>query len=150
MMNARAFTLVELLIVVVILGILAAVVIPEFADATTSSEDAVLLSDLRILRGAVQRYSLEHKGNFPGALAAIAKYTSETGAMSSNKTAIYKYGPYVAAIPPCPTGPSKGGTGWAAANANPPTVVSGSSAVGWLYHFTTGGVWVNDLNHLDK
>ncbi len=41
-------------------------------------------------------------------------------------------------------------TGWGAANANPPTVVHTTATVGWLYHWLTGGVWVNNINHFDK
>ncbi len=146
----RGFTLVELLIVVVILGILAAVVIPQFSDASASTEESALRADLRIMRGAVQRYALEHDGNYPGSLTAIARYTNMGGAMAGNKTPVYKYGKYIPEIPRCPTGPSKGATGWAAIGNNPPTVASGSTSVGWLYHAASGGVWVNDLNHFDK
>ncbi len=149
--NAKpAFTLVELLIVVMILGILAAVVIPQFSDAVEDTEEAAVLSDLAIMREAIQRYALEHKGNFPNVLTALVKYSSEAGAISSNKTAVYKLGPYLKMIPPCPSGPYKGQTGWGAANANPPTVMNTSGTVGWLYHWTTGGVWPNDSDYFDK
>lgn len=146
----RGFTLVELLIVVVILGILAAVVIPQFSDASASTEASALRADLQIMRDAVQRYALEHGGNYPGSLTAIARYTNMSGTMAGNRTAVYKYGKYVSELPRCPTGPSKGATGWAAIGNNPPTVASGSTSVGWLYHAASGGVWVNDANHFDK
>jgi hypothetical protein len=116
----------------------------------SSSEESALLADLRILRSAADRYAIEHDGNFPTSLIALARYTSKTGGISGNKTAVHKYGFYVREIPRCPTGPNRGATGWAAAKADPPTVVSGSPTVGWLYHAARGGVWVNDINHLDK
>ncbi len=140
----------ELLIVVVILGILAAVVIPQFDNASESTEIAALQADLRVMREALQRYALEHDGNFPGSLTAIARFTNKTGTMAGNKTAVYKYGKYIPDIPRCPIGPRKGATGWAAIGNNPPTVASGSSTVGWLYHSASGNVWVNDANHFDK
>ncbi len=84
----------------------------------------------------------------PTALHAIRMYTSDTGAMSNNKTAVYKNGPYLRQIPPCPVGPNKGATGSGAANANPPTVVSNIPTVGWLYHWQSGNVFVNDIDHL--
>jgi len=147
---ARAMTLVEILIVVVVLGILAAVVVPMFSDASTDAEVAALQQDLSVMRNAMEIYFLEHKGTYPTSLTALDRYTSAAGAMSSNKTAVYIYGPYIKKIPPCPTGPRKGTTGWGAANANPPTVVNTTATVGWLYHWQTGGVWVNDINHFDK
>lgn len=145
-----AYTIVELLIVVVILAILAALIIPAFNDISVEASETTLRSDLEIMRRAMEIYYLEHKGKYPTSLTALARYTSEAGAMSSNKTAIYKYGLYIKQIPPCPTGPNKGATGWGAANANPPTVVNNIPTVGWLYHWQTGGVWINDINHLDK
>lgn len=145
-----AFTLVELLIVVVILGILAAVVVPMFADASDSTEEAALRADLRIMREAVQRYALEHDGNNPGSLTALARYTNKAGVMAGSKSANYKYGKYIPSIPPCPTGKCIGATGWAATGNNPPGTVSGSKTVGWLYHSASGGVWVNDVDNLDK
>jgi len=145
-----AFTLVELLIVVVILGILAAVVIPQFSNSSDSSEEAALLYDLRIMREAIRRYALDHDGNFPTSLTALARFTNKSGVMAGNKTATYKYGKYIREIPPCPVGPNKGGMGWVAIGNNPPTVPSGSATVGWLYHSASGNVWPNDVNHFDK
>ena len=144
------FSLVELVIVVVIIGVIAAIAVTQLTHASESAQIAALKGNLATLRTAIDLYAADHNGNYPGALTALAKYTSEAGAMSSNPSPTYKFGPYVRVIPPCPIGPSQGGTGWAAANANPPTAVSGFATVGWLYHSSTGGVWVNDINHLDK
>jgi prepilin-type N-terminal cleavage/methylation domain-containing protein len=55
-----AFTLVELLIAVVILGILATLVIPMFLDAGEDTRLATLTSDLAIVRQAMQIYQLQH------------------------------------------------------------------------------------------
>jgi prepilin-type N-terminal cleavage/methylation domain-containing protein len=145
-----AFSLLEVVIVVAIMGILALIAMPRIGNMAANAEQEALLADLTEMRKALDFYAVEHDGNYPGSLVALARYTDGQGAMSSNKTSKYIYGKYLRAIPPCPVGPCKGATGWAAANANPPTVVSGSSSVGWLYHAATGGVWVNDINHLDK
>ena len=47
MNKARAFTLMEILIVVVLLGVRAAVVIPRVANSTTSAKDSALAADLQ-------------------------------------------------------------------------------------------------------
>ena len=52
----RGFTLIEILIVVVILGILSSIVIPRFSDATDEAEETTAHSQLKVLRGQVIRY----------------------------------------------------------------------------------------------
>ncbi len=66
MKNAKAFTLVEILIVVVILGILAAVVIPTIANNTLSAKDSVLAVDLQLLRRVILVYKSQHLEVGPG------------------------------------------------------------------------------------
>src|SRR5260370_37423437 len=56
----RGFTLVEILIVVIILGILAAIVIPQFSNASTDARKASLLSQLQTLRSHIQLFKLHH------------------------------------------------------------------------------------------
>lgn len=54
------FTLVEILIVVLILGILAAIVIPAFASATDDSRKSAFVQDLRTFEQALERYRIDH------------------------------------------------------------------------------------------
>ena len=61
--NKKGFTLVELLIVIVILGILAAIVIARFAGATKESKEANLKGNLRTLRAAVETFKANSKSN---------------------------------------------------------------------------------------
>jgi general secretion pathway protein G len=68
-MKAKSgFTLVEILIVVVILGILAAIVIPQFTGASTQAKLSSLVSDLQSMRSQIQLYKLEHNDQYPGAV----------------------------------------------------------------------------------
>ena len=64
-----AFTLVEVLIVVVILGILAAIVVPQVSGALTLAKEAAVRSDLRNVRTAIGRFKAEHNGIFPGSVS---------------------------------------------------------------------------------
>ena len=62
------FTLVEIMIVVAIIGLLAAIAIPNFVRARTSSQANACINNLRQMDGAVQQYALENK------LASTATY----------------------------------------------------------------------------
>lgn len=62
----KAFTLVELMIVVAILGILAAIVIPAFNDNTQQAREAAARDNLRIFRNVVELYAVQHNGVAPG------------------------------------------------------------------------------------
>jgi type IV pilus assembly protein PilA len=66
----KGFTLIELLIVVVIIGILAAVAIPKFRNTKGKANAAALRSDLRNLATAEEAYFYEH-GTYTSNLAAL-------------------------------------------------------------------------------
>jgi general secretion pathway protein G len=61
----RAFTLVEILIVVVILGILAAVVVPQFARAVGDSSETATFDQLSRVRRALSYYYATNSGAYP-------------------------------------------------------------------------------------
>jgi general secretion pathway protein G len=60
------FTLVELMIVVSILGILAAIVLPEFQGHVQQAKEAAAKDNLRILRETIERYAVDYNGVAPG------------------------------------------------------------------------------------
>jgi len=62
----RAFSLVELMIVVAVLGIMAAIVVPQFQSYSTQAKEAVAKDSLRLLRGAIELYTGRHGGVPPG------------------------------------------------------------------------------------
>ena len=55
----RAFTLIEILIVVVILGILAAIVIPQFTDASDQANVASMKSQLQTMRSQIELFRIQ-------------------------------------------------------------------------------------------
>lgn len=66
----KAFTLIEILIVVVILGILAAIVIPQFTSASDDAAESSAKSTLQTVRAQLELYKFNN-GNYPAALAAL-------------------------------------------------------------------------------
>ena len=63
------FTLVEIMIVVAIIGLLAAIAIPNFIKARTTSQTNACINNLRMIDGALQRWALDQK-QAPDALVA--------------------------------------------------------------------------------
>ena len=61
----KGFTLVEILIVVVILGILAAIVIPQFTNAAQAANASSMRTQLQTLRSQLELYQIDHFGAFP-------------------------------------------------------------------------------------
>ncbi len=88
----RGFTLVELLIVVIILAILAAIVIPQFSSSTVDAQEAALDSNLNALRSAIELYKAQHNGKYPGQVAATGATCSVgaagTGAVDTSLAVI--------------------------------------------------------------
>jgi prepilin-type N-terminal cleavage/methylation domain-containing protein len=70
--NRRGFTLIELLIVVVIIGILAAIAIPKFANTKDKAYVAAMKSDLRNLATYEEQYAADNNGAYFSGTATTA------------------------------------------------------------------------------
>ena len=65
-----AFTLIEILIVVILLGILAAIVIPQFSEATTEAETNTCDTNKQAISAQAELYKFKN-GSFPATVAAL-------------------------------------------------------------------------------
>ncbi len=65
--SAQGFTLVELMVVMLIIAVLAAIAIPSYLGTIKATREAVLKEDLHVIRGAIDSYTLD-KGKAPQAL----------------------------------------------------------------------------------
>jgi general secretion pathway protein G len=102
--NNKGFTLVEILIVVIILGILAAIVIPQFTQASDDARASALSSDLQTLRSQCELYKFQHGDKYPWQITGVTSdatfwtqlmsKTTITGATTGGT-----YGPYVQSKP---------------------------------------------------
>lgn len=97
--RVRAFTLVEVLIVVVTLAIIAAVVIPQFSDAGEQTRESALKSNLRIVRGQLEVYCNEHQNVYPTAGSFATQLTTQTNPDGSPGGDL---GPYMQEFPENP------------------------------------------------
>ena len=95
----KAFTLIEILIVVVLLGILAAIVIPQFSDASDEAKIAAQDSDMHTLRGQVQLYRAK-EGGYPATLGALSPNYLETIPTNPVTDAAYGYDPLTGYVTP--------------------------------------------------
>ncbi len=80
------FTLVELLIVVVIVAILAAIIVPQFTSATLDAQEAALDANLAAMRSAIELFHAQHPTLYPGGVAGSGP-ASDTNTCPTGSTA---------------------------------------------------------------
>lgn len=154
MKSRSGFTLVEILIVVVILGILAAIVVPQFTEASGEAKEARLLQDLQSVRSQIELYKLQHAGALPGSgsasiVEALTGMTDIEGTLLAAGTAPGKgvYGPYLQKIPDNP---------FVAVAVDGQTIEGGAvdgtpggGDNGWFLNTVTGAFYADDDDHCD-
>ncbi len=134
-MNKKGFTLIELMIVVAIIGILAAIAIPKFANLINKSKEGATKGALSTVRSAIQIYYGDNEGWFPTEAASLTSLTTD--------------GKYLNSIPMAKL-PTRHSDSLAIVNTL-------GDAGGWMYynaHATTAdaatwGTFVVNCSHMD-
>jgi prepilin-type N-terminal cleavage/methylation domain-containing protein len=137
MRTRRAFSLVELVIVVVIIGIIAAIAVPRMSSAADNAAQRAVVGSQTALQKAIDLYTVEHEGVLPHVGAADAKTfyfrllrTSDLDGTINASTGIY--GPYINGIP---VNPINGKITIRRGGAN-----AGANTHGWRYDTASGQI----------
>lgn len=112
--NQSGFTLIEMLVVVIILGILAMIIVPQITVSTDDARLNALQTNLSTVRSAIELYAAQHSNVYPGLkdnttgadaaddaaaktafLAQMTLYSNIAGVTSSTKAAAFPFGPYL-------------------------------------------------------
>ncbi len=145
-MKAKSgFTLVEILIVVVILGILAAIVIPQFTEASSEAKLSSLATDLQTMRSQIELYKIQHNDvppSFANYILQMTTFSDLNGATNATKTAVFQYGPYIQKVPINQFNNKFDATGIHGLLDNTGTV--GDSVGSWEYDENTGAINADD------
>ena len=128
----RAFSLVELVVVVLIVGILAAVAAPKMFDTSTKARESATKASLSVVRNAIELYYSEHNV-YPTAVQLV-----EVTKVSPDGMKNFIKGPF-----PVSSYGKKDASVLAGTAAD-------SGTTGWVYDAATGSFWVNDTTNFSK
>jgi prepilin-type N-terminal cleavage/methylation domain-containing protein len=153
-MKRTAFSLIEVLLVVAIIGILAAIAVPHFTEYSARAREAAAKDIIRTMRSQIELYRAQHQGTAPGYIngnpaptAALqlqfAATSTVTGQVSTSTvpTDPFLYGPYIRKPP---KNPFNGLTNIAYVDAATDfAVAADGTSSGWLYKKETAEFRLN-------
>jgi general secretion pathway protein G len=128
----RGFTLSEIVIIVIVMGIVAAIVVPQFTNASSEARGNSVRGTLEQVRGQLDLFRTQHEGRAPGLVGMWGLLTgpSDTAEVQVAAGAGHAFGPYLSKAPVNPL--------------NGLTAVSGTTGAdplaGW-YYGSAGGTY---------
>jgi type II secretory pathway pseudopilin PulG len=146
--HGAAFTIIEMLMVIVALAIMAGIVIPQVSGAVDDAKHGTMLANLHEVTNAIERYRMDHSGMPPDLhvsrrLPQLTSKTNVDGDIGSGPG--YIYGPYLIEMP---DNPLSGTAAVYRVNSVPPSNLD--RRIGWVYHVESGQIWAGlhaGLNH---
>ena len=133
--NTRGFTLVEILIVVIILGILAAIVIPQFTNASNDARNNSIASTLQTVRSQMELFKIQHADTPPAITGMWSIMTGKSNTVDiQTVVATGVFGPYLQQAPVNP------------ANGKSAVGAAASATVGWVYSVSGGQYTLQAVN----
>ncbi len=126
----EAFTLVEMVVVVLIMGIIAAVAMPRMTASAQTAKNNATKQSLSTIRNAIEMYKADNGGSLPPDAATLPTVLKQ-----------YLKGPF----PTAPMG-ANAGSATVAVGTEPVAVVTGGA--GWAYNATNGDFYLNDSTGL--
>ena len=161
--DQHGFTLIEMLIVVIVLGILAMIIVPQISITTEDAKVSTLQTSLAGVRSAVELYYVQHDNTYPGErtvsggtassdaesivafVQQLTRYTNASGSIATVKDTTFKYGPYIK-TGSLPTNPFNDSSGvYADISVDSITESrTASGTQGWRAFPQTGVVFAND------
>jgi general secretion pathway protein G len=165
--DSSGFTLIEMLIVVIILGILAVIIIPQINVLSEEARLNTLKTNLKTVRKAIELYYHQHNNTYPGAVNMngsgetpadanlpetfvyqLTRYTQLNGKTKGNKTALTPpiFGPYLktTTLPENPYNNANTVTCDITVTDVTTRTAAPSDGTGWKFYVNTGVFIAND------
>jgi len=140
----QGFTVMEIFIVIIILGIIAAIVVPKFSQASSESRLEGLVSDLQTVRSQIELYKIQHKDLLPGQFAnggTVDEYSFKVALTVKGSDGM---GPYLKKLPKNYYLPNAKHRDSITCVNDPKASPTGKDRTGWWFNVATGEFRAND------
>jgi prepilin-type N-terminal cleavage/methylation domain-containing protein len=132
--NRRGFTLAEMVVVIMIIAILAAIATPRLLNTSHSAADNSARQSLNVIRGAIEAYAVSHNGELPGADGNEATFKADLTEHLRGRQ-----------FPVCPVGEARSSSVRMLAGAGSITdgIPATAATHSWVYKYETGDFHIN-------